>query len=59
MVALPAARLVNLPLRIPPQLGVSPPLVTSIETFALASEGFIPSTDCSILARYAEQSGGS
>ena len=46
VVSLPATRLVDLPLRAPPQFGSSPPLVTSSETFALVSDGFTPSTDC-------------
>ncbi len=41
----PATRPIVLPLRTPPQLGISPPAVTSSGTFAVASVGSMPSTD--------------
>ena len=45
VVPLPATRLITLPLLTPPQLGISPPEVTSRGTFAVASVGLMPSTD--------------
>ena len=59
VVSLPAARFVDLPLRTPLQFGANPPLVISSETLALASDGFIPSTDCIHLSRSSVAQDGS